>query len=496
MLFNRSSGILMHITSLPSPFGIGDFGPQAYEWLDFLKQSRVRWWQVLPLGPTGYGDSPYQSFSSFAGNPMLVSPEFMQRDGLIDSEDLLPGLLFSKRRTEFDKVIRWKRSLFKIAFSRIDERKELKKEFDQFRDEHRHWLDEFVLYMTIKSQEELRPWKDWPAALRDREPKALAAIVNKHAATTEFFSFEQFLFCRQWEALRERMREMGIRVIGDLPIYAAYDSVDVWCNRELFELDERGQLLRVAGVPPDMFSATGQLWGNPLYRWDQHKAQDYEWWRQRLRAVLNLVDVLRLDHFRGFADYWAVPAEDDTAQNGTWELGPGEDFFNVIKKELGELPIIAEDLGGESSPLVIGLRDKFSLPGMRVFQFAFDEDEHHRFLPHNYPENCVAYTGTHDNDTVTGWLEKAVDSEREFCLRYLKSDGKHIAWDMIERLWGSRADLIVAPLQDFLELGSKGRMNFPGRPLGNWGWRVSHAALTDELAERIAELNAKNGRAA
>ncbi|MGH2582118.1 MAG: 4-alpha-glucanotransferase, partial [Anaerolineales bacterium] len=287
MLFNHSSGILMHVTSLPSPYGIGDFGPQAYEWLDFLKQCRVRWWQVLPLGPTGYGDSPYQSFSSFAGNPILVSPEFMERDGLIDSEDLLPGLSFSHQRAEFDKVIQWKRSLFQIAFSRVDEIPDLKREFDQFRDEQRQWLDDFTLYMTIKSQEKLRPWKDWPTALRDREPKALAAIRKQQAATIDFFSFEQFLFFRQWHALREHMTEVGIRVIGDLPIYAAYDSVDIWCNRELFELDERGQPLRVAGVPPDMFTATGQLWGNPLYRWDRHRAQSYQWWQARLRAVLN-----------------------------------------------------------------------------------------------------------------------------------------------------------------------------------------------------------------
>jgi 4-alpha-glucanotransferase len=496
MNFDHRSGILLHVTSLPSPYGIGDLGPDTYKYLDFLVAARVRWWQVLPLGPTGYGDSPYQSFSSFAGNPLLVSPALLQADGLIDEEHLIQRPAFPANRVDFAMVSDWKRGLFQVAFMRLAEFPELNREFDQFREQNAHWLDDYSLFMTLKAQEGLVSWIHWRSEWRDREPVALAAAREQYAATIAFYAFQQFLFFRQWQALRERMAQLNIGLIGDLPIYVAEDSSDVWCNRELFEMDASGRALRVAGVPPDMFSETGQLWGNPLYRWEAHKAQGYKWWLARLNAVLGLVDVLRLDHFRGFADYYAIAATEPTAMHGIWELGPGADFFNAVNKEFGGLPLIAEDLGGESSPLVVKLRDDFNLSGMKVFQFAFDDGMEHQFLPHNYPEACVAYTGTHDNDTTLGWVEHAPESEREFCLRYLKSDGEHIPWDMIRSLWASRAEQVLAPIQDFLELGTEARMNYPGRPLGNWNWRVQEDQLSWELAERIASLNLEFKRAA
>lgn len=496
MLFNHRSGILLHISSLPGPYGIGDLGPEAYQWLDFLKAAKVAWWQVLPLGPTGYGDSPYQSYSSFAGNPNLVSPQLLYEEGLIDQEHLDKKPAFSANRVDFNTVIEWKRGLAQVAFMRLKDLPAMHAEFDDFRRQQAEWLDDFALFMTLKAQEDQRPWTLWPAALRDRGPEAIAEAKRSHASTISYYAFQQFLFFRQWTKLRARMKDLGIGLIGDLPIYVAEDSADVWCARHLFELDQQGKPIRIAGVPPDMFSATGQRWGNPLYRWDVHKEQSFAWWLSRLRGVLGLVDVLRLDHFRGFANYYAIPADQPTAEHGAWELGPGEAFFNAVNSKFGGLPLIAEDLGGEGEPLVTSLRDKFKLPGMKLFQFAFDEDMEHKFLPRNYPENCVAYTGTHDNDTTTGWFATAPEVEREFCLRYIKSDGKHIAWDMLRALWASRADLTVAPMQDFLELGTEARMNYPGTPTGNWHWRVNGALLTDELAKKIAELNEQSRRAA
>ncbi|HKY78944.1 MAG TPA: 4-alpha-glucanotransferase [Anaerolineales bacterium] len=489
VLFNHRCGILLHVSSLPGPYGIGDLGPQATEWLQLLKTTGTRWWQVLPLGPTGYGDSPYQSYSSFAGNPNLISPDRLYEDGLIDKDHLDKKPSFPSGRVDFAEVIKWKRGLFQVAFMRLGALPELRQAFEQFRHQEHAWLDDFSLFMTIKSQEEQRPWIEWPAALRDRGPEAILEVKRQHISTQNYFAFQQFIFFRQWESLRGQMKADGIGVIGDLPIYCAQDSADVWCRRELFDLDQQGKPIRVAGVPPDMFAETGQLWGNPLYRWERHKQEGYAWWLERLGAVLRMVDVVRLDHFRGFANYYAVPAGEATAENGAWVLGPGADFLQTLKDKMGSLPLIAEDLGGEGHPPVIELRERFDLPGMKILQFAFDEDLNHRFLPHNYPGNCVAYTGTHDNDTAIGWYEHAPQSERKFCLDYLKSDGEQLAWDMLRALWASPAALTVAPLQDFLELGSEGRMNYPGRPLGNWGWRVESGALSLELTGRIAELN-------
>lgn len=496
MNFKHKSGVLMHVSSLPGRFGIGDLGPSAHAWVDLLALARTRWWQTLPLGPTGYGNSPYASYSSFAANPNLVSPELMVEDGLLDAEQLESAPSFPAEKVDFDAVTEWKRSLFQAAFARIASLPGLQAEFEAFREKQAGWLEDFTLFMTLKSQYEQQAWVKWPAALRDRQAEALAAARRDYAATLSFFAFQQFLFYRQWARLRAHMAARQVSVIGDLPIYVAHDSADVWCHPQLFELGPAGQPLRVAGVPPDMFSDTGQLWGNPLYRWDLQKENGYTWWLARLRAALGLVDALRLDHFRGFADYYAIEASQPTAMHGVWLDGPGADFFRTVERELGHLPLIAEDLGGEAAPQVIALRDQFHLPGMKVFQFGFESDRTHPFLPHNYPVNCVAYSGTHDNDTFIGWYNAAPDREREFCLEYVKSDGTHLAWDMLESLWASQAALTVAPLQDFLELGGEARMNVPGTALGNWGWRVDGARLTDALAERIAELNTRHGRSA
>ncbi|MBX3005920.1 MAG: 4-alpha-glucanotransferase [Anaerolineales bacterium] len=494
MDFQHRSGILLHITSLPGRFGIGDLGPQAYAWVDFLAASGTRWWQTLPLGPTGYGESPYQSYSSFALNPNLLSPEQLLVDGLLDAAHLETAPAFPSHTVDFPAVTQWKRGLYQVAFARLHSLPALRAEFAAFCAAQAAWLDDYSMFMVLKSQHGQQAWPHWPAPLRARHPEALAAVRQAQASSLAYYAFQQFLLFRQWTQLRAHMAARGVGVIGDLPIYVAHDSADVWCRPDLFELDAHGAPQRVAGVPPDIFSTTGQLWGNPLYRWDLHKAEGYAWWLNRLRATLAQADVIRLDHFRGFATYYAIPASEDTAMHGTWELGPGEDFFHTVERELGHLPLIAEDLGGEAAPEVIALRDQFHLPGMKVFQFGFDLGMEHPFLPHNYPVNCVAYSGTHDNDTFLGWFEHAPAAQRALCERYIQVGPQGFVWSMLEMLWASQAALTVAPLQDFLELGSAARMNIPGTPLGNWHWRVDGGHLTPSLAQRIAALNQRNAR--
>lgn len=496
MNLDHKSGILLHITSLPGRFGVGDLGPRAHAWVDFLAASGTRWWQTLPLGPTGYGESPYQSYSSFALNPVLISPELLAEDGLLDAAHLRTAPSFPTHKVDFATVTEWKRNLYQVAFARLAGMAALVQEFEEFCAAQSTWLEDYSLFMTLKGEYGQQAWLHWPAPLRDRQPEALAAARQDLAPKLHYYAFQQFLLFRQWNRLRAHMAARGVGVIGDLPIYVAHDSVDVWRLPQLFELDESGQPLRVAGVPPDMFTSTGQLWGNPLYRWDLHKKQGYAWWLERLRATLALSDVIRLDHFRGFADYYAIAAGEQTAINGVWEQGPGADFFETVERELGNLPLIAEDLGGDNAPQVIALRDKFNLPGMKIFQFGFDSGMQHPFLPHNYPVNCVAYPGTHDNETFLGWYAQAPQHEREFCLEYIGDDGRNIAWAMLQRLWDSKAALVVAQLQDFLELGVEGRMNVPGTLINNWRWRADGEALTNTLAQRIAALNARNHRTA
>lgn len=495
MTYKRSSGILLHPSSLPGPYGIGDIGPQAHHWIDFMAEAGCSLWQVLPLGPTGYGDSPYQCFSAFAGNPYLVSPAALLEEGLLLPQDLSGMPVFSTTKVDFGAVIPWKIGILDQAYDRFvaTGSKELKTELASFRANHSAWLEDFALFMALKNEHNGAPWTTWDKPLRQRDLIALAQARQKLADQLERQVFRQFLFFRQWANLRAHAAEKNIQIIGDIPIFVAHDSSDVWANPGLFYLDEKGIPTVVAGVPPDYFSAFGQLWGNPLYRWDVHTRMGYSWWLERIKAVLNLVDFIRMDHFRGFAGYWEVPGTEKTAINGRWVPAPGKDLFRVVRQVLGDLPILAEDLG-VITPDVVELRDNFNLPGMKVIQFGFASGPDDLFLPHHYPVNCVAYTGTHDNDTARGWYERVTEEERAIYRRYLNRTGSEVAWDLIRACWSSVAVFTLAPMQDFLDLGNEARMNYPGFPSGNWTWRMTEAGFSESLKGRIRELNYMSSR--
>ncbi|NJN81121.1 MAG: 4-alpha-glucanotransferase [Caldilineaceae bacterium] len=487
----------MHPTSLPGRYGIGSFNEAAYAWVDFLSRTHQSLWQLLPLGPTGYGDSPYQSFSSFAGNPYLISLEELVQDGLLDQDALAQAPDFPTDRVDFGAIYAWKLPLLAAAARVFDERAsaEQQEEFAHFCTEQREWLDDFALFMALKDAHNGLPWNQWGMPLRSREPAALATATEEHSAAVHAHKFNQWLFYRQWNHLKAYANEKQIRIVGDIPIFVAMDSSDAWTNPDEFFLDEAYQPTVVAGVPPDYFSETGQLWGNPLYRWDLMRRNRYIWWIRRIQAALRLYDIVRIDHFRGFAGYWEVPAGETTAVNGRWVRGPGVSFFSAVRHALRNLPIIAEDLG-EITPDVIKLRDRFDLPGMKVLQFAFSTDASDKFLPHNYTSNFVVYSGTHDNDTTRGWYEQSAnDHERDFFRRYCRSDGSNAAWNLIESAFRSVAVMALAPLQDLLDLGSESRMNLPGRAGGNWGWRYQTEQLTDAIAERLQEITLVYGRA-
>jgi len=490
MKFNRSSGILLHPTSLPGPYGIGDIGSRAHRWVEFLSGAGCGLWQVLPIGPTGYGDSPYQCFSSFAGNPLLISPDALLKDDLLHPDDLYDRPCFPENRVEFGEVIPWKAGVLDRSFIRYQHTQslQLNTEMEEFQVQNTGWLDDFALFMALKEAHGGAPWHTWEKPLRERQPEALSKVRKQHAVDIQRQIYRQFLFYRQWAKLKCLAHEKNIQIIGDIPIFVAHDSADVWSNPHLFHLDATGMPTFVAGVPPDYFAPTGQLWGNPLYRWDVHAATGYKWWLERIKATLDMVDIIRIDHFRGFAGYWEVPGNAKTAEIGRWVPGPGKDFFRSIRQSLGDLPIIAEDLG-VITPDVVELRDTFDLPGMRIFQFAFDSDPEDPFLPHNYPVNCVVYTGTHDNDTVRGWYERVPEKDKAFYRRYLDRDGSIVSWDMIRGVWSSVAVFGLAPMQDFLNLGNEARMNYPGNPSGNWMWRMSTNTQTPELQAKIKELN-------
>jgi 4-alpha-glucanotransferase len=493
---DRASGILFHPTSLPGPFGIGDLGPEAYAWVDFVRSSRTRLWQVLPLGPTGYGDSPYQCFSSFAGNPLLISPTRLVEHGFLTAGDTADPPDFPTGKVDYGWVIPWKFDLLDRAFDRFRESPPPGRagEFAAFEEEERFWLDDFGLFMAIKESRGGGPWTEWDRPLRTRDPEALAEAARALASDIERHKFRQYLFFLQWRELKAHADAAGIAVIGDIPIFVAPDSSDVWGNPDLFHLDGEGRPSVVAGVPPDYFSETGQLWGNPQYDWERHAATGYGWWIKRIAAVLEMVDIVRIDHFRAFADYWEIPAGSETAETGRWLEGPGAPFFEAVRAALGDLPIIAEDLG-ELSPKVPELRDRFDLPGMKILQFAFDDDMTNDFLPHNYDKPCVAYTGTHDNDTTIGWWRQAPEHERSFAVDYLDLDPDgDIARQFIEAVWASPAMFAIAPLQDFLSLGPEARMNTPGTTGGSWQWRIRHGEVDDALAARIADLNQRHDR--
>jgi len=488
---NRKSGILFHPTSLPGPDGIGDLGPEAYRWLDFLAECGCALWQILPLGPTGYGDSPYQSFSAFAGNPYLVSPALLMEEKLLTRADLADRPDFPQDSVDYGPVIEWKLTLLNRAFQRFVSAPHplLEKEFKEFQQKHSYWLEDYALFMAIKQSQGDVAWKDWPAEFRKRDQATLDRFSREFADQITVHKFRQFLFFRQWNDLRAYAAEKKIEIIGDIPIFVSFDSADVWAHPELFFLDEERLPTVVAGVPPDYFSATGQLWGNPLYDWKVHKKTGFAWWIQRIQATLQTVDYIRLDHFRGFAAYWEIPYGKPTAQEGQWVPGPKETVFKAIQEKLGELPIIAEDLGVITDD-VVSLREAFHLPGMKILQFAFSTDSTDPFLPHNFPVNCVAYTGTHDNDTAVGWYTSAPEGEQDLCRRYLARSGDDIAWDMIRAIWSSVAMMTLAPMQDFLSLGTAARMNYPGKASGNWQWRVPSDVLEDRhLMDRIHEMN-------
>ena len=507
MASRRASGILLHPTSLPGRFGIGDLGPEAFRFIGFLAASSQRLWQVLPLGPTGYGDSPYQCFSAFAGNPLLVSLDLLVNEGLLSAEDLADAPRFSETEIDYGAVIAFKTPLLEKAYRTFEAgaNAHQREVFEAFRAAQAGWLQEYALFTVVKEAHGGGSWTDWEEDIRSRQPSALARWREEHADAVRSREFAQHLFFTQWGAVKEACRVRGIRVMGDIPIFVAHDSADVWARPDLFQLHADGRPESVAGVPPDYFSATGQLWGNPLYRWDRMEAAGFQWWIERFRATLAAVDLVRVDHFRGFEAFWKVPGDARTAEHGVWVKGPGAALFDALRNALGELPIVAENLG-VITPEVEALRRRFGFPGMAILQFAFGGDpQGSTFIPHNFERELVAYTGTHDNDTTVGWWsggvgsstrsEADVEKERAYALDYLKSDGREIHWDFIRALIASVADLTIVPLQDVLGLDSEARMNLPGRPGGNWRWRLEPDALTPEITERLRQLTDTYGRA-
>ncbi len=506
MSFPRSSGILLHPTCLPGDFGIGDLGPAAFAFIDFLVATKQTYWQILPLGPTGYGDSPYQCFSAFAGNTLLISPEKLVEDGLVSADVIAGKSAFAPDKVDFGGVYAWKNALLRRAYAGFHGKNgaDLRGKFEMFCRENAFWLDDYALFRAIKAANGHIPWYKWPKPLRLRDDDALHRTRDELSESIEAEKLYQFLFFRQWFAVKEYANGHGIQIIGDIPIFVALDSADVWCNRDKFKLNADGSAATVAGVPPDYFSKTGQLWGNPIYDWDAMRRDGFGWWVARVRSTLATVDVARIDHFRGFAASWEVPGKDKTAANGRWVDVPGHELFTKLQQYLGTMPFIAEDLGA-ITPDVLALRDRFGFPGMRILQFGFGGDAKSIDLPHNYVKNCVAYTGTHDNDTVVGWFNsrartgstrdaKAIRHEHEFCLKYLPSNGSEIQWDFIRAAWASVADIAIAPLQDIFGLGTGARMNLPASASGNWGWRFCDGAITDAIISRLAKLTEIYGR--
>jgi 4-alpha-glucanotransferase len=496
MKWPRASGILAHPTSLPGRFAVGDLGLGAFHFLDFLVASHQHIWQTLPLGPTGLGDSPYSLLSAFAGNPLLISPESLLAEQLLDEDDLADAPAFDAATVDFEAARPWKTRLLQRSFQRFQHYQDaaLRESFQAFCDEQRDWLDDYALFLAMKAHFGGKAWTDWPRPYAMRELEVLASARATLADEIALHRYTQFLFFRQWAELRAQAHVRGIHMMGDLAIFVAHDSADVWANQDLFLLDNTGHPTVVAGVPPDYFSETGQRWGNPIYRWDALAADGYRWWIVRVQQALQLQDFLRLDHFRGFEAYWEIPGEAETAVSGHWEPGPGEALFTAIRDALGDVPFVAEDLGVITAE-VVALRKRLKLPGMRVLQFGFGSDASNGFLPHNYTRNTVVYTGTHDNDTTRGWFASLAPSERDHALAYLRSSERDIVWDMIRAAEASVANIAIVPLQDTLGLGSAARMNYPSKPDHNWAWRCPPDLLTPAVAARLAELATLYGRA-
>lgn len=495
----RASGLLLHITSLPSPYGVGDVGPAAVKWIDRLSEAGQSWWQALPFGPTGYGDSPYQSLSSFAGNELLISPDWLIEEGLLEESDCAPPL-FPPGAVDYAPVITFKRRLLERAWVnfRIVRRPDLRVAFEQFCHEQAHWLEDYALFRALKEKHNGAWYVDWPPDLVRREPAALVRATRALTNEIQQVCFAQFLLFRQGQRLRRHAQRKGIRLIGDLPFFVSPDSSDVWANPEFFLLDEHRRTTFVAGVPPDYFSLEGQLWGNPVYNWDILRQSGYRWCMDRLRSLLRFVDGIRLDHFRGFCAAWHVPAGATTAKSGKWVPGPGADFFKAVNKELCGLPLIAEDLG-IITPQVSELRDDFRIPGTRVLQFAFDGHPDNPYLPENFVPNTVVYTGTHDNPTSREWYEALPAVERENLWRYLKSpqlQSSAVSRELLRVAWSSVAAIAIAPLQDLLNLGAEARINVPGRADGNWTWRCTQEMLLGQEFEWLSELTRNTTRLA
>ncbi len=492
-MFKRSNGILLHISSLPGEYGIGDFGKEAYHFVDFLERSGVKYWQILPLGITGYGDSPYQSFSAFAGNPYFIDLDELLREGFLREEEVAEANLNKDpKKVDYLHLYEEKLALLRKAYERG--REVLRGTLEAYYQENFSWLQEFALYMAIKKAHGEKSWLEWDKEYRNWRSHAVRTFVANHQQEIFFWIFTQYYFDRQWHRLKTYANEKGIEIIGDLPIYVSEDSADVWKNPELFRLDENLKPITVAGCPPDAFSSTGQLWGNPIYDWERMKDSGYQWWIKRIQHSFKLYDVLRIDHFRGFEAYWEVPYGEDTATFGQWTKGPGIELFEAVKEKLGDLKIIAEDLG-YLTPEVEQLIKDSGYPGMKVLQFAFDPREESDYLPHNYTKNSVVYTGTHDNHTVKGWSENIPEEELGFAKKYLKMDQvEGYPWGMIRGAWSSVSRIAVAPMQDFLDLGDEARMNIPSTLGDNWDWRMEKHQLMEDLVRRIYDLNKTYGR--
>jgi len=494
----RSSGILVHPTSFPGRFGIGDLGDEAYGWIDFLAASKQTLWQVLPLGPTGFADSPYACLSAFAGNPLLINLERLVKDHDLAADDLTNPPRFPEREVNYGAVIDYKLPLLCKAARRFlsHAAPDRRAKYKTFCEQNASWLDDFALFMALKEYHKQAIWYEWEKAIALRQPEAMARWQARLNDPISVHKVLQFFFFDQWQAVKAYANERGIRIVGDVPIFVAADSTDVWANPDLFYLDENGRPTLISGVPPDYFSETGQRWGNPLYRWDVIAEQGYAWWIARMEATLHLVDIVRIDHFRGFVAYWEIPASEPTAIRGRWVQGPQASLFEALKEALGNLPIWAEDLG-VITPEVIGLRERFDFPGMKILQFAFDQEalrasfgeyERNPFLPHNYTPNFVVYTGTHDNDTTLGWFNTCDEQERQRAMTYLGCDASEFNWSLIRAAMASVAQTAIIPLQDILSLGTEARMNLPGTSNNNWTWRYRSAMLTEHLSKRLENM--------
>jgi 4-alpha-glucanotransferase len=491
----RESGILLHPTSLPGPHGIGDFGEAAFRFVEWLERAGQRLWQVMPLGPTGFGNSPYSSPSAFAGNPLMVSLAWLQGDGLLTEEELAPACEFPGHAVDFERVAPFRMRLLRVAYDRVEAEasSNLREAFEAYRAGAPNWLHDYALFVSIKDALGGGSWVEWPKDIRARQPEALASWRDKLADDVRFHEFVQFLFHHQWREVRAYANARGIRIIGDIPIFVALDSADVWSSQDQFQLDDEGHPTFIAGVPPDFFSSTGQLWGNPTYNWPAMKANGYQWWIERLRATRDMVDIIRIDHFRGFAAAWHVPAGDENATGGHWEIAPGGGVFAAARRELGEFPVIVEDLG-IITPDVVALREILDLPGMNVLHFAFDDDPDNMYLPHNVQRHSVMYTATHDNQTTVGWWDSLPEEERHVVRRYLGRPADDIAWDLLRLAWASVSDTAIAPMQDILRMGDEGRMNTPATATGNWAWRLLPTQLDPSLADGLRDLTCTYGR--